>query len=322
MSVAIDGTLYQTKVFAASHGADAASLTRSPRRRHTTTWGDRPVLLLLGIRLGIEGVNPIYYDTIKMLYTFPQSVGIAGGRPSSSYYFVGSQADNLFYLDPHNQRPAITPRPPLSEDDEDDEDEDRQHTPEPDREGGLRPGSRNHRSGHHSRAPTSPSSIKTGSSNFSYNSPMSPSPLQQQLSHSSADSGSYTDSRSPPPSYQQHNLYGKPPQPASQAQHGRWRSASVSAAGSPAASGDLVIREGDRETATGTGEGLDPLQRHYCTAYSAAELKTFHCERVRKMPLSGLDPSMLIGFLCRDEADWIDFRKRVAEVCHAELQSV
>jgi len=61
--------------------------------------------------------------------------------------------------------------------------------------------------------------------------------------------------------------------------------------------------------------GLDPAQLHYCTAYSAAELKTFHCDRVRKMPLSGLDPSMLIGFLCRDEDDWRDFRRRVSEVC-------
>src|SRR5882762_2233004 len=48
----------------------------------------------------------------QALYTFPQSVGIAGGRPSSSYYFVGSQADNLFYLDPHYARPAIPLRPP------------------------------------------------------------------------------------------------------------------------------------------------------------------------------------------------------------------
>lgn len=58
-----------------------------------------------------------------------------------------------------------------------------------------------------------------------------------------------------------------------------------------------------------------PRQLHYCTAYSAAELKTFHCERVRKMPMSGLDPSMLIGFLCRDEKDWWDFKERVADVC-------
>jgi cysteine protease ATG4 len=59
---------------------------------------------------------------------------------------------------------------------------------------------------------------------------------------------------------------------------------------------------------------LDHAQTHYATAYSAAELRTFHCDRIRKMPLSALDPSMLIGFLCKNEADWIDLRQRVAEV--------
>jgi len=72
--------------------------------------------------------------------------------------------------------------------------------------------------------------------------------------------------------------------------------------------------ENDSPNFNSRDSGLEPLQMHYCTAYSAAELKTFHCDRVRKMPLSGLDPSMLIGFLCRDEADWWDFRKRVGEV--------
>ena len=33
------------------------------------------------------------------------------------------------------------------------------------------------------------------------------------------------------------------------------------------------------------------------------------------MPLSELDPSMLIGFLCKNEADWIDLRQRVTDVC-------
>ncbi|KAG6855157.1 hypothetical protein H0H87_007545 [Tephrocybe sp. NHM501043] len=59
---------------------------------------------------------------------------------------------------------------------------------------------------------------------------------------------------------------------------------------------------------------LDPVQDFYVNAYAASELRTFHCERVRKMPLSGLDPSMLIGFLCKDEADWYDFRRRVGEL--------
>ena len=43
--------------------------------------------------------------------------------------------------------------------------------------------------------------------------------------------------------------------------------------------------------------GLDAMQTHYVTSYSAAELRTFHRERERKMPLSGLDPRL--GFCAR-----------------------
>ena len=60
--------------------------------------------------------------------------------------------------------------------------------------------------------------------------------------------------------------------------------------------------------------GVDATQIHYVTWYSGAELRTFHCERVRNVPLSGLDPSMHIGFLCKTEEDWIDLRSRVADV--------
>ena len=222
----------------------------------------------------------------QLLYTFPQSVGIAGGRPSSSYYFVGSQADNLFYLDPHNTRPAIPLRPVPSPGQ-------RELTPESDIDSFNY---RHTRSPNHQRAPTSPSSVRTGSSTFSYHAPVSPSPLQQQISTSSTDSSL---SKSPS-SFQ-----------------GRWRSASASQAGSPmVSSSDIDHRElNGISFGSGRDSGLDPVQEHYCSAYSAADLRTFHCERVRKMPLSGLDPSMLIGFLCRDEAEWWDFKKRAAEVC-------
>lgn len=60
---------------------------------------------------------------------------------------------------------------------------------------------------------------------------------------------------------------------------------------------------------------LDPVSHYYATAYSPTDLGTFHCDRVRKMPVSSLDPSMLLAFLCRDEADWKDLRSRVLEVC-------
>ncbi|KAF9959845.1 Cysteine protease atg4 [Mortierella alpina] len=65
------------------------------------------LLILVTIRLGIDKLNPIYNDAIKTTFEFPQSLGIAGGRPSSSYYFVGYQGDDLFYLDPHHSRCVV-----------------------------------------------------------------------------------------------------------------------------------------------------------------------------------------------------------------------
>ena len=66
-----------------------------------------PTLILVGIRLGIDRVTPAYWDALKASLQLPQSVGIAGGRPSSSHYFFGIQGDQVFYLDPHVTRPAL-----------------------------------------------------------------------------------------------------------------------------------------------------------------------------------------------------------------------
>ncbi|KAG7860205.1 hypothetical protein KL939_001691 [Ogataea angusta] len=67
----------------------------------------RPVLILAGIRLGVKNVNPLYWDFLRKTLSWPQSVGIAGGRPSSSHYFFGFQGDYLFYLDPHVPQKAL-----------------------------------------------------------------------------------------------------------------------------------------------------------------------------------------------------------------------
>ncbi|QPG73044.1 hypothetical protein FOA43_000348 [Brettanomyces nanus] len=66
-----------------------------------------PVLILSGIRLGVKNVNQIYWRFLKKLLDLNQSVGIAGGRPSSSHYFFGYQGDYLFYLDPHMPQKAL-----------------------------------------------------------------------------------------------------------------------------------------------------------------------------------------------------------------------
>ncbi|KAI5236875.1 hypothetical protein E4T43_08344 [Aureobasidium subglaciale] len=71
----------------------------------------QPTLILLGTMLGISGVTPSYREGIKAALRLSQSVGIAGGRPASSHYFIGTQADHLFYLDPHTTRPLLPSSP-------------------------------------------------------------------------------------------------------------------------------------------------------------------------------------------------------------------
>lgn len=67
----------------------------------------QPTLILCGIRLGVKNINIIYWDFLKYIMSISQSVGIAGGRPSSSHYFLGVLGDYLLYLDPHIAQTAI-----------------------------------------------------------------------------------------------------------------------------------------------------------------------------------------------------------------------
>lgn len=195
----VDGTVYESEVVEAST-VDGAAWTR-------------PVLVLVNVRLGLEGVNPVYYDSIKVrthrsgccesysrlcpaevdcsflqsVFRFPQSVGIAGGRPMSSYYFVGAQADALFYIDPHFTRSAV----PVV-------------------------------------LPSDPELVDAGA--------------REPLSNPSS------------------------------------------------------------------------LDRFLLDAYPDTVWATYHCDKVRKVALSSLDPSMLIGFVVESASDWVDFCTRVQQV--------
>lgn len=89
----------------------------------------QPTLVLVGIRLGIDRVTPVYWEALKAILQMKQSVGIAGyvapqkipcflqcadpmqcisrGRTGASHYFVGAQGNSIFYLDPHQPRPFL-----------------------------------------------------------------------------------------------------------------------------------------------------------------------------------------------------------------------
>ncbi|KAL0959323.1 hypothetical protein HGRIS_014584 [Hohenbuehelia grisea] len=266
------GVVFQSDVYAASN------MNGSPRRHARARWGNRPVLILIGVRLGIDGVNPIYYEAIKFLFTWPQSVGIAGGRPSSSYYFVGSQGDSLFYLDPHYARPAIPLRPFTP--------------PSAQLERAASVESSDQERKKKARPPTTPTTARTSSSGFVH-APMSPSPLQQQYSSASA-----------PPSHHA----------ASSSSRARWQTTSQTGSSQPGSPATSTLDMDPSELVSAGDSNLDEMQRHFVNAYTPAELKTFHCDRPRKMGMGSLDPSMLLGFLCKDEHDWIDFRRRVEEL--------
>ncbi|KAJ1020748.1 hypothetical protein NDA16_004140 [Ustilago loliicola] len=197
VELAHDGVFYLDEVRAAAGASATAATSQSggkarsstSRKGDISTWR-RPVLILIGIRLGLDSVNPIYYESVKATFSFPHSVGIAGGRPSSSYYFMGHQGNSLFYLDPHNVRPAVPLRyPPI----------------------------------------TFPAAV----------------PRQLDIAHR------------------------------------------------------FVLEDKDDE---------DEWWSH---AYSEAQTFTFHCEKVRRMPIKSLDPSMLLGFLVKDEESLQDLCARI-----------
>jgi cysteine protease ATG4 len=260
----------------------------------------------------------------QALFSFPQSVGVAGGRPSSSYYFVGTQGDSLFYLDPHFTRPAVPLKTP----------------PAPARRTPPRP--------HWQK----PSTTSSGSDDaVIIDSPDAPGrgikPLttyaldevdEDELSDSSSTTSSPTnrvrrstiravnpnvnvevdDRHTPPASPTRKSKTHTPDSPTTPLASSPTKPVGINMdSNHPTAPAPAPPARSRLATESGTDPVLaeDVSSKWFATAYTEAQLRTFHCDKVKKIPLSNVDPSMLLGFLCKNEADFEDFCERVNKVC-------
>eukprot|EP00730_Choanoeca_flexa_P016092 TRINITY_DN7536_c0_g1_i1.p1 TRINITY_DN7536_c0_g1~~TRINITY_DN7536_c0_g1_i1.p1 ORF type:complete len:375 (+),score=56.99 TRINITY_DN7536_c0_g1_i1:113-1237(+) len=67
----------------------------------------QPTLVLIPLRLGIEKLDANVFESLKMMFQSPYSVGAIGGRPGSAFFFIGYSDDNLLHMDPHTTQPAL-----------------------------------------------------------------------------------------------------------------------------------------------------------------------------------------------------------------------
>lgn len=91
--ISTDGVVYKDSLFKPPHRAQ---------------------IILVPLRLGVHAFNRAYVPALQMLFSIPQFLGIIGGRPSASYFFIGHHDETLFYLDPHTNQacPNFYPEDP------------------------------------------------------------------------------------------------------------------------------------------------------------------------------------------------------------------
>lgn len=116
--VASGGTVFRDDLAsAASNGKQSKqkSVQREPSHPLENVWEeeligrqhwDHSLLVLIPLRLGLRSFHKDYVDLLAHTFSFPQTVGVLGGRPRGARWFYGSVGNKVLGLDPHTVQAA------------------------------------------------------------------------------------------------------------------------------------------------------------------------------------------------------------------------
>lgn len=112
--VPMDNTVYVTEIMniALSGTGQPDNKPSTQERTEIDLW--KPVVLLIPARYGLEKITERYFNNLKTLFKLPQFLGIAGGRPGRSLYFVACQGNLWDSIDRCNELVCVLTHMPLA----------------------------------------------------------------------------------------------------------------------------------------------------------------------------------------------------------------
>lgn len=97
------------QAYLASNAQISRSQVLRTMERGDDAGGSCSILILVPLRLGVRTLNSVYVANLQKMFSYTQCVGMVGGKPNKSFYFMGFTGLELVALDPHICRDACDP---------------------------------------------------------------------------------------------------------------------------------------------------------------------------------------------------------------------